>query len=30
VLLRIHAGLEDVDDLKLDLTEAFSRLAAHS
>jgi cystathionine beta-lyase len=28
VLLRIHAGLEDVDDLKADLTEAFGRLAA--
>jgi cystathionine beta-lyase len=28
VLLRIHAGLEDIDDLKADLTEAFKRLAA--
>jgi cystathionine beta-lyase len=28
VLLRIHAGLEDVDDLKADLAEAFGRLAA--
>jgi cystathionine beta-lyase len=27
VLLRLHAGLEDVDDLKADLTEAFRRLA---
>jgi cystathionine beta-lyase len=30
VLLRLHAGLEDVDDLKDDLTEAFKRLAAAS
>jgi cystathionine beta-lyase len=30
VLLRIHAGLEDIDDLKDDLTEAFGRLAAAS
>jgi len=30
VLLRIHAGLEDVDDLKADLVEAFGRLAAAS
>ena len=28
VLLRLHAGLEDVDDLKDDLDEAFKRLAA--
>jgi cystathionine beta-lyase len=28
VLLRIHAGLEDIDDLKADLTEAFKRLVA--
>lgn len=28
VLLRIHAGLEDIDDLKADLAEAFKRLAA--
>ena len=28
VLLRLHAGLEDIDDLKADLTEAFARLAA--
>jgi cystathionine beta-lyase len=28
VLLRIHTGLEDIDDLKADLTEAFKRLAA--
>jgi cystathionine beta-lyase len=27
VLLRLHAGLEDVDDLKDDLEEAFQRLA---
>ncbi len=27
VLLRVHAGLEDVDDLKDDLEEAFKRLA---
>jgi cysteine-S-conjugate beta-lyase len=27
VLLRLHAGLEDVDDLKDDLEEAFKRLA---
>ena len=27
VLLRLHAGLEDVDDLKDDLEEAFERLA---
>jgi len=26
VLLRIHAGLEDVDDLKADLAEGFERL----
>jgi cystathionine beta-lyase len=30
VLLRLHAGLEDIDDLKADLTEAFARLAANS
>jgi cystathionine beta-lyase len=30
VLLRIHAGLEDIDDLKADLVEAFARLAAAS
>ena len=29
VLLRIHAGLEDIDDLKADLTEAFARLVAN-
>jgi cystathionine beta-lyase len=28
VLVRIHAGLEDVDDLKDDLSEAFARLNA--
>jgi cystathionine beta-lyase len=28
--LRLHAGLEDIDDLKTDLTEAFKRLAAAS
>jgi cystathionine beta-lyase len=28
VLLRLHAGLEGIDDLKADLTEAFGRLAA--
>jgi cysteine-S-conjugate beta-lyase len=28
VLLRIHAGLEDIDDMKADLVEAFGRLAA--
>ncbi len=28
VLLRIHAGQEDLDDLKADLVEAFGRLAA--
>ncbi|MDB5395682.1 MAG: cystathionine beta-lyase [Rhodospirillales bacterium] len=28
VLLRLHAGLEDIDDLKADLVEAFARLAA--
>jgi len=27
VLLRVHAGLEDIDDLKDDLEEAFKRLA---
>jgi cystathionine beta-lyase len=27
VLIRIHAGQEDVDDLKADLIEAFARLA---
>jgi cystathionine beta-lyase len=30
ILLRIHAGLEDVDDLKADLEDAFKTLAAHS
>ena len=30
VLLRIHAGLEDVGDLKADLVEAFARLAANA
>jgi cystathionine beta-lyase len=30
VQLRIHAGLEDIDDLKDDLTEGFKRLAAAS
>jgi cystathionine beta-lyase len=30
VLLRIHAGLEDIDDLKADLVEAFGRLATAS
>ena len=30
VQLRIHAGLEDIDDLKDDLIEAFKRLAAAS
>jgi cystathionine beta-lyase len=26
-LVRLHAGLEDLDDLKADLTEGFARLA---
>jgi cystathionine beta-lyase len=30
VLLRLHAGLEDFEDLKSDLEEAFKRLAAKS
>jgi len=30
VLLRIHAGLEDADDLKADLAEGFERLAKAS
>ncbi len=28
--LRLHAGLEDVDDLKADLDAGFARLAAHA
>jgi len=28
--LRLHAGLEDVEDLKADLDAGFARLTAHA
>jgi cystathionine beta-lyase len=30
VLLRLHAGLEDIDDLKADLAQGFARLSAEA